>query len=330
MSNTPRVSVLLASRDGERHLDESLASLAAQTFPEVEVVAVDDGSHDRTGERLERFAREHPRARVLHTHGIGLSGALALAAKEARGELLARQDDDDVSRPERFARQVQFLDEHPTTAVVGTATEVIDESGRSTGAYPVPIAPDAIRRVTRRAPPFVHGSVMMRRAEYERAGGYRAAFRASQDLDLWLRMRPEAFANLHEPLYLWRRHAASVFARARVRQLFFAAVACEFAAERAAGGGDSYALLERMTDPDAFLASYPRAASLRFRLGEAYVREGRVAEARRFLAGAMGSPDARLKALAWWLLSWPVALTPRAARARAAEASGALEARGPA
>src|SRR5678809_456928 len=102
MSNTPRVSVLLASRDGARYLAESLASLAAQTLEDVEIVAVDDGSRDATSAMLERFARERAGVRVLRTEGIGLAGALALAAKEAQGALLARQDVDDVSHPERL------------------------------------------------------------------------------------------------------------------------------------------------------------------------------------------------------------------------------------
>src|SRR5262245_49797354 len=155
MSNTPRVSVLLASRDGALYLAESLASLAAQTLPAIEIVAVDDGSRDATSAMLARFASEHPNARVLRTEGIGLAGALALAAKEAKGELLARQDDDDVSHPERLARQLRHMDEHPDVVVLGTAAEVIDEAGRKIADYPVPIAAEAIQRVRRRVPPFV-------------------------------------------------------------------------------------------------------------------------------------------------------------------------------
>ena len=64
--------------------------------------------------------------------------------------------------------------------------------GEVVGDYAVPRHDAEMKQMQRRAPPFVHGSVMMRREAYERAGGYRAAFRASQDYDLWLRMADHA------------------------------------------------------------------------------------------------------------------------------------------
>jgi glycosyltransferase involved in cell wall biosynthesis len=322
MTTPPRVSVLIASRDGERFLEAALASLAAQTLRDVEVIAVDDGSRDRTASILERFACEHPSARVLRTPGLGLAGALAAAAREARAPLLARHDDDDLSRPERLARQVEFLDRHPGIGVLGTAAVVIDERGEAQGEYPVPRDDAGTKHMLRRAPPFVHGSVVMRRELYERAGGYRAAFRASQDYDLWLRMADLAtFANLGESLYAWRRHPGGVFARDRGRQVFHAAVARAFDEERRATGADAIALLERAGDAEALYAAYPRRDRLAFFLGEALVREGRVLEARAWLARAMRAPRSAAAALAWWLLSVPVAWTPRAARARAADAA---------
>jgi glycosyltransferase involved in cell wall biosynthesis len=317
----PRVSVLLASRDGERFIEAALASLAAQTLRDVEIIAVDDGSRDRTPAILERFVRQLPCARVLRTPGVGLAGALAVGAREARAPLLARHDDDDLSAPERLERQVEYLERHPGIRVLGTAARMVDEHGASLGAYPVPRTAPEMERTLRRAPPFVHGSVVMRRDAYERAGGYRPAFRASQDYDLWLRIGgATTFANLAEPLYAWRRHPGGVFARERDRQLFYAAVARAFAEERRATGADSIALLERFDRAETLHAEYPRRDRLAFYLGEALVREGRVGDARRWLARAIGTPRSTAGALAWWALSFPVALTPRAARARAAAA----------
>jgi hypothetical protein len=318
----PLVSVLLASRNGERFLDEALAGLAAQTWPHVEVVAVDDGSTDRTPDLFARFAATHPRARVIRTPGLGVAGALALAAKEARGELLARQDDDDRSHPERFERQARFLAAHPEIGVVGCAAEIVDARGEHAGAYALPLTPQAIRRVARRDPPFVGGAVMMRRAAYDAAGGYRAAFRMSEDLDLWLRMDPATLANLPETLYAWRRHGASQTARGRATMLDFAAIARAFAEERRATGRDSYALLEQARDRDGLLALHPRAGRLALHLATAYLRDGRIAEARGFMARAFADPGARGPAAALWLASLAVALTPRAARARRAAQAG--------
>ena len=317
LTNPPLVSVLLASRNGSRYLEESLSSLAAQTYPEIEIIAVDDGSTDRTPEILSSFARTHPRTRVFRTGGVGLAGSLALAATHATGSLLARQDDDDRSHPERIARQVHRLEAAPGLAAVGTAATMIDAHGDPLRAYPVPTAPDEIRRTLRRATPFVHGSVMMRRAAYERAGGYRAAFRASQDYDLWLRFGADAgLANLPEPLYEWRFHPSGVFSRARRDQLFYSAVARAFADERRSTGSDSCELLASAVEPERFLQHYVHAGRLALYLGEVHVREGLARDARRYLGRALEDPGARVRAIPWWLLTWALPFTPRGRRAR--------------
>jgi glycosyltransferase involved in cell wall biosynthesis len=309
----PLVSVVLASRNGERYLAESLASLAAQTWPHVELLLVDDGSTDSTGPLLERFAAVHPNARVFHAAGVGAAAARALALAGARGEFLTLQDDDDRSHPERLERQVRHLLAHPGIQLLGTAAETIDEEGAVVAGYPVPLGQDAIARTLRRAPAFVHGSVMMRRDAYRAAGGYRAPFRAAEDYDLYLRMPAGAgLANLPEPLYAWRRHAGNSFARARNDHLFFLAVARAFRDERAATGRDSIEALAGAQSPEAFLDAYRFPGRLLFYLGEAYTREGRVAEARRYLRRSIPHRDTRTAALGWWALSFGMGLARRA------------------
>jgi glycosyltransferase involved in cell wall biosynthesis len=312
----PLVSVLLASRDGARYLPQALESLQAQTYPALEILAVDDGSEDETGEILRRFAASDPRLVTIRTAGIGLAGALAEAARQARGTYLARQDDDDRSRPERIERQVAYLESHPEVGALGTAATVIDASGNVLGDYPVPLSTRAVRKTLRRATPFVHGSVVMRRSAYERAGGYRPAFRASQDYDLWLRWPPgEELANLADPLYEWRLHPSGVFSRARGDQLFYSAIARAFAEEREAGRPDSIGLLHECPGLTELLARYPRAGRLAFYLGEIHVREGLGREARHYLGRALRDPESRLEAIPWWILAWLIPFTPRGRRA---------------
>ena len=308
----PLVSVLLASRNGQRFLPEALQGISAQTYPAIETILVDDGSEDGTAAILERFAAEHPRTRVLRAPGIGLAAALAIAAREANGDYFARHDDDDRSHPERIERQVSYLEAHPGVGVLGTAANTIDTEGRRIGIYPVPLSPEAIRRTLRRAVPFAHGSVMMRRSAYEAAGGYRGAFRASQDYDLWLRVPADAgLANLPEPLYEWRLHPSGVFSRTRLDQMFFAAVARTFADERRARGRDSVDLLALHPDPADFLEHYPGTGRLSFYFGEALAREGRAKEARHYLGRALHDPEGLRRAVPWWILTWLLPLTPR-------------------
>ncbi|HSQ60517.1 MAG TPA: glycosyltransferase [Acidobacteriota bacterium] len=317
-ATSPLVSVLLSTRDGSRYLQESLSSLAAQTYPNVEIVAVDDGSSDGSPEILARFAAAHPRTRVIRTEGIGLAAALHRAAGEAAGLLYARQDDDDRSHPERFERQVRYFHLNADAGVVGTTATRIGANGEALGPYPVPLTPGAIAAALRRGTPFVHGSVMIRREAYEASGGYRAAFEAAQDVDLWLRMPREfRFANLDRPLYEWRAHPGGVFARARDRQLFFGAAARAFAEERRARGSngrDSVAILARAETTEAFLEEYARRDRVERHWAESLVREGRVAEARAMLRRAMRAPRSAAEASLWWAISWPAGLLPRARR----------------
>src|SRR5438093_753613 len=104
--STPRISVLLPVRDAAPWLASSLASLARQTLTEYEVIAIDDGSRDGSGAMLDRAARRDPRIVVRHTPAVGLPGALNMALSLASAPWIARQDADDVSHRDRFARQL--------------------------------------------------------------------------------------------------------------------------------------------------------------------------------------------------------------------------------
>lgn len=317
LGDRPLVSLLLATRDGSRFLPEALRSIEAQTYRPIELIAVDDGSTDGTGALLAEFAATRPWVRVLRAGGVGPAAARALAFASSRGERIAIHDDDDVSAPERLARQVATLEARPAVGVLGSAALVIDAHGEVIGPYRVPVDPASIRRLLRRAPPFVHGSVMMRREAYEAAGGFRAPFRCAEDYDLWLRVPARfRFANLTEPLYRWRAHPGNSFARSRDRHLEFLAIARAFDAERRARGTDSIGLLAASADLAAFRAAYHDAVRLARYRGEAFVRDGLAPEGRAALGPAFGSIATAPAALAWWLLSWIFQLTPRGRRAR--------------
>lgn len=275
MSNPPRVSVVLAVCNGARHLERSLASMAGQTFADFELVLIDDGSSDSTPDILSAFERSEPRAIVVRQENRGLTASLNRGIAIARGSYIARQDADDISLPERFGRQVAFLDAHPDVAAVGSGADVIDGSGAVIGTLTTVCAPDSVKRglMTLRATP-VHGSMMMRREALVAAGGYREAFRYGQDYDLWLRLvSRSAIDNLPEVLYRWRMDRGAVYSTRRIEQLKYAGLALGFAHERLAFGDDSYESFRGCGgDMDRFNAQYRLGGRVHAIWGELLLR----------------------------------------------------------
>jgi glycosyltransferase involved in cell wall biosynthesis len=202
-SRVPAVSVVLAVRDGVPWIDEAIASVLAQTDGDLELIVVDDGSTDATPARLA--ALTDPRVRVLRQAPAGLTAALNRAVAAARGDLVARLDADDVALPERLARQRAFLTAHPEVGVLGTAAKEVDAAGAPVREVRPPIDDAAIRRALIRANPFVHSSVMVRRALLGQVGGYDERIAVAQDYDLWMRLaRVTGLANLGEVLVVRR------------------------------------------------------------------------------------------------------------------------------
>jgi glycosyltransferase EpsE len=124
----PRVSVVTTVYNGEPYFDRALPGILGQTFEDFEYVIVDDGSTDRTPELLGEAASRDPRIRVLSPGRIGFCNAANLGVEQARGEIIARQDFDDRSYPERLQRQVAYLDAHPEVGLVGGHYMLVDEN----------------------------------------------------------------------------------------------------------------------------------------------------------------------------------------------------------
>jgi glycosyltransferase involved in cell wall biosynthesis len=201
-------------RDAAATLESALRSLRVQTLREHEVIAVDDGSRDGSGERLQRAARADPRVRVVHTPPRGLVAALNTALNLARAPLLARMDADDRAHRRRLELQAARLGADPALDVLGARVRHWAPAGP-------PAATAGMRAYVRWSnrllehgqivrdllveSPLVHPSVMMRAALLSRLGGYRD-FDGPEDYDLWLRARAlgARFGKLPQPLLMWR------------------------------------------------------------------------------------------------------------------------------
>lgn len=222
--NLPRVSAVMSVHNDAQRVESAVRSILGQTFRDLELIVIDDGSTDATPEVLDRLAREDGRLRVVRQDNTGLTRALIRGCELARGEFIARQDSDDWSHPQRIAEQVALLDSDPGIGFVSCAVRYVgpeDEPlcvvSRSTDSVQ---ATEGL--LQRRQGPPAHGSVMFRRSVYTQAGGYRAPFHFAQDSDLWLRMAEiTRIGYLADVRYHHRKDARSTSGAARAAQKRF-------------------------------------------------------------------------------------------------------------
>ena len=211
----PLVSIILPCYNAERFLSEALASVLAQTYAQLEVVAVDDGSDDGTAEVLRQAAIRDNRLRVLvNERNLGIIRTLNRAVAETKGEFIARMDADDTVGPDRIERQVEVLRTRPEIGVVGSAVVMTDENGRAVGTVPVRCThQSAAPFLSLFAVPVMHATLMAR-SEVMRAFPYRASPEClhAEDYDLLTRMLASGvqMVNTNAALYRKRTHPAGV------------------------------------------------------------------------------------------------------------------------
>ena len=222
MSNleTPRVSCLLPVFNGEKYLDEAIASILDQSLTDFELIVVDDGSTDSTASRLFDAARRDGRVRILQKANGGIVSALNAGLAQCRAAYVARMDADDVSTPDRFAFQADYLDRRSECVLVGGLARSEALQGRivrqSTGGryqktdlsvFPPKIAVS------------VHPLIMVRRAALEAIGGYRDAYPHAEDYDLFIRLsRYGTIDNPAREVLFYRRHEGAVSVKNLVTQ----------------------------------------------------------------------------------------------------------------
>jgi glycosyltransferase involved in cell wall biosynthesis len=219
---TPTISVLLPVYNAERYISLALESIITQTFDDFELLALDDGSTDRSLSILREYETKDDRLRIYSRENRGLVKTLNELINLSRGAYLARMDADDISRPQRFEKQIAYLEAHPECVAVGTRSLVIDTEGMPIREFITNFTHDEIDSAHLSGigqSEISHPSVMMRREAVERAGRYREDYRCAEEMDLFLRLAEIGkLANLPEVLILYRQHLQS-FCYAQGNQL---------------------------------------------------------------------------------------------------------------
>jgi glycosyltransferase involved in cell wall biosynthesis len=212
---TPRVSVLIGAFNNAATLDRAVDSILGQTVGDLELLLIDDGSRDATPAVIAAAAARDDRIRTLTMErNVGISRSLNEGLRAARAPVVAVQDADDWSAPERLERQLAVLAERPEVAVVGSRMHEVDPAGLALAPRTAFRAGD-VNDVLLRFNPIPNTSAAFRREPALGVGGYDERYRYAMEYDLWLRLADEhVIVALDEPLSTRVMSTTNVAARA--------------------------------------------------------------------------------------------------------------------
>lgn len=209
MVNKPSISVIMSVYNAAEYLNLAIESILNQTFTDFEFIIIDDGSTDESKKIIESY--KDKRIRLISRPNKGLTKSLNEGLRIAKGMYIARQDADDISKVDRFEKQVNFLNHNPDIGMVGSNYTVIDETGSELTTTNVFTHQDDLKLCLVNCNQFGHGSIMMRSDLNELKKGYDQSVGYVEDYDLWIRIsRETGVANIEEPLYLWRKSSESI------------------------------------------------------------------------------------------------------------------------
>lgn len=209
------IDVLLPARNAAATIRAAVRSVQHQTMTDWRIIAVDDGSTDATGAILAAMAAEDPRIHVVRGPGRGVAAALNLAIEQSDAPFLARQDADDISCPNRLARQFDYLRTYPACVAVGCEVRHIDVRGLPIGTCSDYRSPDLARTdwLPAREPYLPGPFLLARREAVLRIGGFRL-MHVAEDSDLcWRLQELGPLHNIPELLGEYRLHPHSVSSR---------------------------------------------------------------------------------------------------------------------
>ena len=239
----PTISVLMPVYNAEAFVESAIRSVLDQTCADFELIIVNDGSRDGSGEMIARMALAETRIVALDQENAGIVASLNRAADMARGDLLARMDADDLALPRRFELQHAAFLARPDLAALGGHAWVIDQAGRIVGPSYVPVGRREILRDIEFSSPLIHPAAMMRKTVFEQLGGYRSRYETAEDYDLWLRMLDAGYVidNLNQMILHYRQHPGGVSSSGRARQALAASLARSASRMRRQGHSDQMA-----------------------------------------------------------------------------------------
>ena len=212
-NNNPLISVMMPCHNAEKYLAATVKSIQNQTYPNWELIFVDDGSTDGTLALIQQLAKNDPRIIVYNMPRGGRGRARNLCIEHAHGIFVAVCDADDISFPERFSKQVNYLITHPDIGAVGSwwipfATDEPSMQG-PVRAFPT----DAMQlkmEFSKGKMRFHNATAMIRASLFKSFGAFNVELRRAQDYEFYSRLSREGilFSTLPEPLLFYRQESS--------------------------------------------------------------------------------------------------------------------------
>lgn len=216
-STVPIISVVMPVYNGEEYLKDAIDSVLSQSFKNFEFIIVNDGSVDKTEEIILSYKDE----RIIYLKNIvNLKIVLTLnkGIANAKGKYIARMDADDVSYPDRFEKQLNFMENNPQVGVCGTWVNTFGKN-RVDHIYQYPVSSEDIKITLMFCSPFAHPSILMRKCLFD-SYIYDEAFKKAEDYHLWCKIKnATCFGNIPEVLLDYRIHedqTSSIFSKAQL------------------------------------------------------------------------------------------------------------------
>lgn len=212
----PKVTVIIPSYNCEAYIAETIDSILNQTFRDIELIVVDDGSTDRTQEIVESFGAP---VRLIRQTNARVCAARNRGIREAKGEFICLMDHDDYWYPEKLARQLEEFEKHPEAGAVFSTFIRWHRDG--SGNFPLPESYDRTSFPDDIDPEFsgwiyhqflidcwmLTSSAMFRKEVFEKCGVFDEALPYSEDWELWFRISREyPMMQLRRPTTLYRQH----------------------------------------------------------------------------------------------------------------------------
>ena len=225
----PGISVLMSVRNGVPYIESAIESILSQTYRDWEFIIVDNASSDATPEIVERIARTEPRIHfVQNLRDLGHSGGLNRGLEVCQAAWVARMDADDVALPERFERQLAFVQANPDVKAASCLAHYIDSDSKRVGKTVTDLVTrEAFARYKKEnlCIGLLHPGALIERRLLESIGGYRPEFGPANDIDLWCRISDRALILVQsEHLMEYRIHGDSLSAQsfelARLKHLW--------------------------------------------------------------------------------------------------------------